>query len=433
MKNHCRSVFQTGTLSLCVCLLLSGCASFLWEREFYQQVAHPAQAEEALSSEELQEARSEAELKEVIINIIHSGLTKAEIDITDYQGELGDSLYNLLAEIQNKEPIGVFKVEYLSQDITHVLSNDFLTLTIIYHEDNQREIQSFSGTGELKEKVADALSDYAPRLTLETKYYDGKLHNLEELARSYYYDHPAWAMEMPVLTLGLYPSDGDLHRIIDLSMTYTVPDGVLLSKTQETEEHAAAILEGLPDFPPLEEGEEPGRVEAQKLLWLHDTLCAFVLHDDDIYREEVNTGERQGGDAYTAYGALVKGSAVSEGYAMAFKLLCDEMDLDCRVIRGQWNEIGHAWNLVRIGETWYHISAGLDDRGPTPIYDYFLFNDETALDLQFNVVEGQFYSSLPGVWTYEAIPPLAEEEVPEEDDETTETGDENTGTGVFEY
>jgi hypothetical protein len=79
--------------------------------------------------------------------------------------------------------------------------------------------------------------------------------------------------------------------------------------------------------------------------------------------------------AATAYGALVNGLAVGEGYAMAYKALCDELglDLECDVVLGTLNGKQHAWNIVKLEDYYYHIDvSGCDTDG---IPSSFLLND----------------------------------------------------------
>jgi hypothetical protein len=369
-----------------------------------------AQGDEALSWDTLPEVRSETELREAIINAILNNLTDPEIRIIDYPGELTNTaVWDILKDIQDQEPIAAFTTEEgLAFNLTPVLSNYSLSLFIPYREEERPQIQPFSGTDELRATVAEILNAYAPRITVETYYFDEQLHDMEAIVRSYYYENPAWAMEMPVLTLSLYPPRGNtLHRIADLTLAYATPDYELRRMAEETQTRAFSLLTELPAFPPAAAGEEPGKREARTLLWLHDTLCNTVLFDNDMYFLEVNTGERQGGNAYTAYGALAGGRAVSEGYAMAFKLLCGELGIECRIVHGQKDGFNHTWNLVRAGETWYHISAGADDMGPTAVYDAFLLSDEDAGLQGFTGFEGQYPAAVPGFWSYETISPPA--------------------------
>lgn len=72
--------------------------------------------------------------------------------------------------------------------------------------------------------------------------------------------------------------------------------------------------------------------------------------------------QRTGTRIYTAYGALVEGDAVCQGYALAYKLLLDKCGIDSVLVTS--NEMGHAWNLVKLDGSWYHVDVTWDD--PTP-------------------------------------------------------------------
>ena len=91
-------------------------------------------------------------------------------------------------------------------------------------------------------------------------------------------------------------------------------------------------------------------------------------------------------DCYTAYGCLVGGNAVCEGYSKALMLLCERVDIPCLPVIGQGvNEDGsmqgHIWNKVMLDGQWYASDITWDD----PVfesaenylrYDYFSVTDE---------------------------------------------------------
>ena len=78
----------------------------------------------------------------------------------------------------------------------------------------------------------------------------------------------------------------------------------------------------------------------------------------------------------SAYGALVEGRTVCTGYAMAYKALCDRLDLPCRVVSGSRDGGWHAWNAISLdGETLYMDLTYADALGSED--EYFL--SEAAL------------------------------------------------------
>lgn len=55
----------------------------------------------------------------------------------------------------------------------------------------------------------------------------------------------------------------------------------------------------------------------------------------------------------------VKGP-VCEGYARAFKVLCDRANIPCVLVDGQAGE-SHMWNNVKVGDAWYAVDVTWDD------------------------------------------------------------------------
>ena len=69
--------------------------------------------------------------------------------------------------------------------------------------------------------------------------------------------------------------------------------------------------------------------------------------------------------AHSAYSAIIPGDAyepVCEGYALAFKLLCDEMGIPCVCVSGSVaGASNHMWNHVKIGKSWHLVDATTGD------------------------------------------------------------------------
>lgn len=69
-------------------------------------------------------------------------------------------------------------------------------------------------------------------------------------------------------------------------------------------------------------------------------------------------------DAYTAYGALVLGESVCDGYAEAFFLFMSCLDIDCDIVVGSTEEGLHAWNQIELDGKWYNVDLTWDDSLP---------------------------------------------------------------------
>ncbi len=113
----------------------------------------------------------------------------------------------------------------------------------------------------------------------------------------------------------------------------------------------------------------------EKLISIHDYVCALTT-----YRSDTDGALY----CYSAYGALVNRQAVCEGYAEAFKLLCDKNGIDCILVTGNAVTSGkaeaHMWNYVRMDDgEWYAVDTTWDDALDIKNnYSYFLIGKNTA-------------------------------------------------------
>jgi hypothetical protein len=92
-----------------------------------------------------------------------------------------------------------------------------------------------------------------------------------------------------------------------------------------------------------------------KVLKIHDYIVESCDYDmQDKYCD-------------TAYGALIGGKALCEGYTRAFNYICNEAGIYSVMsysdpARGE--SYGHAWNKVKIGKNWYIVDATNNDQSP---------------------------------------------------------------------
>lgn len=98
--------------------------------------------------------------------------------------------------------------------------------------------------------------------------------------------------------------------------------------------------------------------DVEKLLALHDYLMDHVAYNWEVSTKHDAPSNR----VFNAYGALVEGDAVCQGYALAYKLLLNRVGIESILVSS--DELNHAWNLVKVGESWYHVDVTWDD--PTP-------------------------------------------------------------------
>lgn len=112
-----------------------------------------------------------------------------------------------------------------------------------------------------------------------------------------------------------------------------------------------------------------GEPDAVRVLLAHDMLCRSCTYSD------------AGPESRAACGALLRHTAVCGGYAEAFALLMEHAGIPVRIVTGIAQLPGgkaepHAWNLVQLSGSWYHLDCTWDDAGDVPQHAYFLCDDE---------------------------------------------------------
>lgn len=81
----------------------------------------------------------------------------------------------------------------------------------------------------------------------------------------------------------------------------------------------------------------------------------------------------------TAYGCLVSGKALCEGYSRAFKLLCNKAEIECDLVSGVSHGENHMWNVVNTDGIHAYVDITWNDSEPALRYMYFNITDSQLL------------------------------------------------------
>ncbi len=104
---------------------------------------------------------------------------------------------------------------------------------------------------------------------------------------------------------------------------------------------------------------------------LHDYLC------NNIYYPDLNSFDYVM-SAHDAYGGLIEGRAVCQGYSDSFKIVCDYYNIPCICINGSSDGVGHMWNAVQMDDgVWYLLDSTWNDQTSRIYYDFFLVGTQT--------------------------------------------------------
>ena len=120
-----------------------------------------------------------------------------------------------------------------------------------------------------------------------------------------------------------------------------------------------------------------GVSDAEKVLAIHDYLAynaEFVPPPSGKQPPAPYNG--------TAYGALVLGTALCDGYTKAFLHLMKRLGIECKYVYS--DKMVHSWNMVRLAGYWYHVDVTWDDRNPDRLgqvhHNFLLISDRLISD-----------------------------------------------------
>lgn len=116
-----------------------------------------------------------------------------------------------------------------------------------------------------------------------------------------------------------------------------------------------------------------GTTPYEQELWLHDYL--IKTNDYVSYSKH----------AHNAYGAIIEGEAVCEGYTRAFQLLLNKLGIENYTVTGSDQtganpQVNHIWNMVKLEDEWYQVDVTWDDMGNDDngiYYSYFNITTDT--------------------------------------------------------
>lgn len=149
--------------------------------------------------------------------------------------------------------------------------------------------------------------------------------------------------------------------------------------------------------------EVKGYTRYEKVKSIHDTIAKQVSYDSTFTN----------GTAHQPTSVFLEPFLpVCEGYAEAFKMLCDREGIPCVIVVGDANGGGHAWNYVKMEDNkWYAVDLTWDDQSSI-FYDFFLvganstnryFNNDSTTFADAHIATGDHFINSSFVLTYPTL------------------------------
>ncbi len=147
-------------------------------------------------------------------------------------------------------------------------------------------------------------------------------------------------------------------------------DGMILPEGETLASLQQQFLAGIDDAVAQIRRDLPAKANAKaKAKAVHDWLCRSNTYNDaqtSSHKKEHSLVTFSYLAAHSAYSAVIPGDAyepVCEGYAGAFKILCEELGVRCIIVNGSMKGVSyHSWNMVQTENgSWYLVDVTADD------------------------------------------------------------------------
>ncbi len=215
----------------------------------------------------------------------------------------------------------------------------------------------YEGVGECKNEIR--ISDGTNKISVE---------EIRMVADVYRRDHTEQFWVANNGNISYTTEDDAISYVPTYFMTGEELADAKLKFAEKTDEILSHITQGMSDF--------------EKELAIHDILAERVAYIDSE-------------NAHNAYGAIVEGKAVCEGYAEALQYLLMMCNIQSFIIVGSSvnpatnQPEGHAWNAVKIDGKFYHVDLTWNDQASYLYHAYFNITD-TEIERDHTITETEY-------------------------------------------
>lgn len=337
MKQALLAVLTAGTL------LLSSCSTML-ERDYSYVVPHNMTPTAAEGDPSILRAENYQELVNALIYFVTQGAQEGSIRLYSDWEDVEVALDAACLEVVQEDPLGAYAVEYIKYSVSSVVTYYEADVQITYRRTKEQmaSIVSATGTTAIRNELESALANFSTEQVLRISYFNETEDYILTLCQEAFCANPATALDMPEVEVMIYPDSGQ-QRIVEILLTYHLDP-------QELERRHALLLQTASE---LADELRPG-LGNEAILAVSEAVLAHASYS--------STG------GSTAYHALLEGSADSQGLALAQALLCEELNLDCRVVPGQKNGEPHFWTVVSTQSGWRHLDLTQMDSPEGPFF-----------------------------------------------------------------
>lgn len=319
-----RLIILAGTL----CLLLCGCG---WMDGSYLSVTPHRDQSTGVQLKD-RAAANYLELRDTLEEMVDSGVENAVINVSGYRPDLvHEGIVDAVIYATERYPLGAYAVD----DITYEVGTNggrpaiSVNITYIHGRSEIRTIENAADMKEVKTLVTKAVDQCDSNMVAWVKSYQEA--DLVQTVEDFMKDNPDVVMEMPQISVGVYP-DAGISRIVEVKFTYETSRESLRQMQQQVRRIFSSAQLYI----------NSGATAEQKCAQLY----TFLMERFDYQFQTSIT---------PAYSLLSHGVGDSKAFASVYAAMCRRAGLDCNLVSGTKDGKSWYWNIVREDGVNYHI------------------------------------------------------------------------------
>ena len=219
----------------------------------------------------------------------------------DYDGIIADDLAAACEELRTGTAIGAYCIDSVTYETEQVVAYCEASITIAYSrpESEVRSIYSAQTQKSILDCVVDALDRQKTQFAIQISTSTLETDDVAALVRSACLNQPQLVVDFPAIDVTAY-SGGSSQKIFGVTLRYDLGASVVNDRRTQLD----------------------GRVR-------------------------------------TLLSSLVNGSGDSCALAMAYKAVCDALNIPCQVVSGRFQGIDRCWNVVQVNGNYYHLDLSM--------------------------------------------------------------------------
>ncbi len=215
--------------------------------------------------------------------------------------------------------------------------------------------------------LAEARDRLIPRISLKLNNYSDEAYDIHKFERGKY---------------SLSANGKSIGKTAYMTYTFEYSNNFAISRSCEDETLVSALtfdqqltLKNLHEI--KDSLIKEGMSDYEKELAIHDYIVKNYEYDT------VSAEQEKISDSSADISCFLRDhKGVCEAYSYTFKALCDLCGIKCHVITGTLDGVSHAWNIVNIEGSYYHVDVTSDDPVPDiPQHCFYSFFNLTDAEI----------------------------------------------------